>query len=137
MNMTLTLLIVLVLTVLFACILVFIMIQITMKRMLRAGARMAIEAAWRRVHEHENPTLKVVEAAKVLDEALRLLGYTGTLGEKLKKAGPRFTDVDGVWSAHKLRNSLVHDLSTTPDDAEVDDAIQAFHQALTDLGAKL
>lgn len=115
----------------------YFVIVMTMRRMLRAGARMVIEAAWQKVLQQQNPTLKVVEADKILDEALRLLGYAGSLGEKLKAAGPRFRNPNAVWAAHKLRNRLVHELDTPPADREVDQAVDAFHSALTDLGARL
>jgi hypothetical protein len=120
-----------------AAVVTYFMVLILMRRMLRAGARIAIEMAWKKVRSHENPILKVVEADKVLDEALRLLGYSGSLGEKLKTAGPRFRNLNGLWAAHKLRNRLVHELSAQPADHEVDEAISAFHKALTDLGARL
>lgn len=120
-----------------AVLVLFVMARILMRRVLRAGARLAIHAAWAKVGSHPHGTLKVVEADKILDEALRLLGYTGTLGEKLKKAGPRFTDLDAVWKAHKLRNKLVHQLDTAPRDAEVERAVESFRRALNDLGAAL
>ncbi len=117
--------------------LVWFMILVTMRRMLRAGAKRAIEKAWQKVASHESPALKLVEADKILDEALRLIGYAGTLGEKLKKAGPRFSDINGVWWAHKLRNRAVHDLSSAPNNDEVHRAIILYKKALTDLGARI
>lgn len=120
-----------------AVILVQVMFVMMMRRMLRAGARIAIEAAWKKVHEHENAVLKIVEADKVLDEALRLLGYEGSLGEKLKSAGPRFSNLNAVWSAHKLRNKVVHELDAKPNDREVDAAVASIRSALADLGARL
>lgn len=137
MNNTVIVLIVILTAVCIAVLLLQYMFMTMMKRMLRAGAKAAIEAAWKKVSAHENPVLKVVEADKILDEALRLLGYQGSLGEKLKAAGPRFSNLNALWSAHKLRNTLVHELQATPKDKEVENAIQAFHAALTDLGAKL
>lgn len=128
---------VIVVLLILATLLAYIMMLALMRRMLRAGARMAIEAAWKKVHQHENGTLKVVEADKILDEALRLLGYTGSLGDKLKAAGPRFRNLNALWTAHKLRNKMVHELDTKPSDKEVDEAVKAFHAALTDLGARL
>ena len=118
-----------------AVIVLQIMFWLLMRRVLRAGARLAIQAAWAKVLSHEHATLKVVEADKILDEALRLLGYTGSLGDKLKKAGPRFKDLDAVWKAHKLRNKLVHELNSVPRDAEVEHAVESFRKALNDLGA--
>lgn len=130
-------LLVVIVALMIAVVLVYFMVLALMRRMLRAGARIAVEMAWKKVREHDNPVLRVVEADKILDEALRLLGYTGSLGEKLKKAGPRFSNLNAVWAAHKLRNRLVHELDVKPADREVDQAVSAFHKALTDLGARL
>lgn len=120
-----------------ASVLVWFMILAQMRRLLRAGARAAIEKAWHKVKAQENPTLKLVEADKILDEALRLLGYSGSLGDKLKAAGPRFSDINGVWWAHKLRNRAVHDLTSAPSKEEIERAIKIFRIALVDLGAKI
>jgi len=43
---------------------------------------------------------------KLLDFALGCIGKQGSLGEKLKQTGPLFSDLNGVWRAHKLRNNL-------------------------------
>ena len=123
--------------VIIASVLVWFMILAQMRRILRAGARRAIEKAWQKVKDQENPTLKLVEADKILDEALRLLGYAGSLGEKLKAAGPRFRDLNGLWWAHKLRNRAVHDLTSAPRQDEIQRAIDIFRRAITDLGAKI
>lgn len=112
------------------------MIMLMMRRLLRAGAKIAIERAWQKLTEEKTPTLKLIHADKILDEALRLLGYQGSLGDKLKKAGPRFSDLNGVWWAHKLRNRAVHDLTTAPTDDEINRALSHYHRALTDLGAR-
>ncbi len=122
---------------LIASALVWFMILTQMRRLLRTGAKIAIEKAWQKVQSQKNPTLKLVEADKILDEALRLLGYAGSLGEKLKAAGPRFSDINGVWWAHKLRNRAVHDLTSAPSKEEIERAIGIFRRALTDIGAKI
>ena len=103
---------------------------------LRAEAAAAVAKAWRHAVQQPNPTLRVIEADKVLDEALRLSGFNGSLGDKLKKAGPRFGDIDAVWRAHKLRNSLVHELQKVPSQPETDRAMKAFETALRELGMK-
>lgn len=113
------------------------MVFALMKKVLRKGAKVAIEMAWKKVHAHSNPVLKVIEADKILDEALRLLGYTGSLGDKLKAAGPRLNNINALWSAHKLRNRLVHELDVKVGDREVEKAIQTFRHALKDLGANI
>jgi len=79
----------------------------------------------------------VVEADMMLDELLGKKGYSGTMGEKLKKAGPAFTNVNDVWSAHKLRNRLVHELNMKVSAGEAKTALNHFARAFKDLGLHL
>jgi hypothetical protein len=79
----------------------------------------------------------VMEADKLLDELLAVRGYKGTLGDKLKKAGPAFTNINDVWSAHKLRNSLAHQLDFQISGQEAKNALRQFAQAYKDLGLKV
>lgn len=77
----------------------------------------------------------VIEADKLLDNALKQLGFKGeTMGERLKSAAPSLTDNDAIWAAHKLRNRLVHE-DGQPKKSEIRMAIKAFEQALRRLGA--
>ena len=53
----------------------------------------------------------VIEADKLLDIAMKESGIKGdTMGERLKTAKASWSDQNGVWSAHKLRNQIVHEL---------------------------
>jgi len=97
-----------------------------------------IKSHWIRIIDmfHGNPKAAVLDADKLLDYALGKKGFKGTLGEKLKKAGGRFSDINSVWSAHKLRNKVAHEL----EDINLVDAkaaLASFKKALNDLGAKL
>lgn len=105
-----------------------------LKRALKKRDKETLLMLWAHAKSQKNATLKVVEADKVLDEALRMLGFTGTLGDKLKSAGPRFKDLNGVWAAHKLRNSLVHDLQIHVSEGDISRAMWQYEQALLDLG---
>ena len=54
----------------------------------------------------------VIEADKLLDEALKNFGASGnTMGERLKNIVPGDVGglLDGIWEAHKVRNKIVHD----------------------------
>jgi len=84
----------------------------------------------------ENPVKAVLDADKLLDYALGKKGLTGSLGEKLKKGGHLFSDINGVWSAHKLRNRIAHELSQIPEN-EVSRSLNLYKKALKDLGVKL
>ena len=76
------------------------------------------------------------EADKLLDHVLKQLGYGGErMGERLKQAGPRFTDKNAVWRAHKLRNALAHEIGFDLVPSQAKEALSDFEQALKDLQA--
>jgi len=79
----------------------------------------------------------VMEADKLLYELMDKKGYKGTLGEKLKKAGPGFGNLNEVWSAHKLRNRLAHEMGAGLSEREAENALLSFKRAYRDLGLKL
>lgn len=78
----------------------------------------------------------VLDADKLLDFALKEWGYQGNLGQKLKIAKLRFSNLNGVWSAHKLRNRIAHEIIELRK-AETKVALKNFKGALKDLGADL
>ena len=78
----------------------------------------------------------VIDGDKLLDKAMMEMGLPGkNMGERLKKSGDKFSDVNAVWRAHKLRNALAHedDLEITYRQAQA--ALAIYKQALKDLGA--
>lgn len=107
------------------------------QRTLKGAAATRVMKAWEHARHQQSDTLKIMEADKVLDLALKLLGFSGSLGEKLKQAGPRFRNLNDVWSAHKLRNILAHEIGKNPTPDETKRAMQAFQAALKDLGLRL
>ena len=76
----------------------------------------------------------VIEADKLLDFALGKHGFTGSLGDKLKQAGPKFSDQNAVWAAHKLRNQIAHDIASRPKAGDIEQTLRRFRRALADLG---
>lgn len=81
--------------------------------------------------------LAIINADKLLDEALRKSNYKGKSGgERLVSAQRHLSDNDGIWTAHKLRNKLVHEHEDTElREKEVKLALVAYRQALKDLEA--
>lgn len=97
-----------------------------------------IKAHWIRIIDAFDSHTKqgIMDADKLLDYALAKKGFSGTMGEKLKKAGPRFSNLNGVWQAHKLRNQIAHELGEINfNEARL--ALKFFKQGLNDLGANL
>ena len=78
----------------------------------------------------------VIEADKLLDKALVEAGAPGkTMGDRLKRFGSRFGDLNGVWRAHKLRNAIAHEPDLEVSYKQAANALAIYKQALKDLGA--
>jgi hypothetical protein len=89
-----------------------------------------------RVKTSEGMALAVIDADKLLDEALKSSRFRGkTMGERLVAAQKALSDNDAVWYAHKLRNRLVHEPDVRLKKREAQNALSGFKQGLRDLGA--
>jgi hypothetical protein len=89
-----------------------------------------------RVKSPEGMMLAIIDADKLLDEALKKHHFKGkTMGERLVSAQRIISDNDAVWYAHKLRNRLVHEPNVRLKKKEAQTALAGFKQGLRDLGA--
>lgn len=80
----------------------------------------------------------LVEADKLLDYVLKGKGYFGDgMADRLKKAQSHFSRPEAVWSAHKLRNTMVHEINHDLVPAQVRSAVHALGQAIIDLGVNI
>lgn len=78
----------------------------------------------------------LLEADKLLDQALRDRGLSGkTMAERMKQFQGKWTNGNGVWAAHKLRNRLAHETDVRIDYERARQALIAFKQGLKDTGA--
>lgn len=98
------------------------------------------ESKWKEIQEMlidmNGAKMAVIEADKLLDEALKQLHIGGsTMGERLVAAQRKLTNNDAVWTAHKLRNRLVHETEIRLKKSQIKDALIGFRRALKDLGA--
>ncbi len=82
-------------------------------------------------------SLCILNADSLLDKALREKNIPGkTMGERMKQLQGKWTNGNGVWAAHKLRNRIAHE----PEGLNLDydrtrQALGSFKQALKDVGA--
>lgn len=87
----------------------------------------------------DNPatwSMTIINGDKLLDKALSEMGAPGkTMGERLKKVGDKFSDVNAVWRAHKLRNAIAHEDDLEISYRQATTALAVYKQALKDLGA--
>lgn len=127
--------------VLIVAVLVFVAILLTGKR----GHKFNVEAYQTKFLAIENKLNKenpatfmttIINADKLLDKAMTEMGLAGkTMGEKLKRSGDRFSDINAVWRAHKLRNALAHEDDLEISYKQAQNALAIYKQALKDLGA--
>lgn len=80
--------------------------------------------------------LAIIDGDKLLDRALVEMGMPGkTMGDRLKRCGEKFNDVNAVWRAHKLRNVIAHESDLEVSYKQAAGALAIYKQALKDLGA--
>lgn len=80
--------------------------------------------------------MAVMNADKLLDHALRERGTKGqTMGDRMKFSKELWSDRNGVWTAHKLRNKIAHEPDVRVSYDEARRALAQFKRALRDVGA--
>lgn len=99
-----------------------------------ASDRRFFEENWRKINAGTDLRHRVMDADKLLEHFLRKMDWQGSIGETLQRSGSRFSDLNALWRAHKLRNSLAHQLNRTVTAQEAQQAVNAFYRALKDLG---
>jgi len=84
---------------------------------------------------HESLSLSVIAADKLVDDALKQIGFVGdTMADRLKQlSSADMKSLEHLWDAHKLRNELVHkpDFKLTSKNAK--GALKAYEEFLKEL----
>ena len=81
-------------------------------------------------------TVVIIEADKLLDKAMMEMGIPGkTMGERLKRSGDKFENLNAVWRVHKLRNAIAHEAGFEVSYKQASNALNTYKQGLKDLGA--
>lgn len=85
--------------------------------------------------DEKSRAMSVIQADKLLDEALKCLGFKGsTMGERLISAKNKLKHRNEVWKAHKLRNKIVHEPKYKPKEANIKEALKGYYHTFKDLG---
>ncbi len=129
----------LVIVIIFGIVLLLVLSRLG-RRFARPLNRNYFETRWRELLEivktPEGMMLAIINADKLLDEALKKKGYKGkSMGERLVAAQRDLSNNDGVWFAHKLRNRLVHEPEFRLRKNDAKNALAGIKQGLKDLGA--
>lgn len=90
---------------------------------------------WREIKNEKDFRHSIMTADKLLEKVMRCKGYQGTLGQMLKSGKSEFSDLNGVWYAHKIRNKLAHEIDYKLIPSEAQKGLQYFQKAFKDLGA--
>lgn len=86
--------------------------------------------------EESSCHLVILNADKLLDQALKQQGYKGdTMGERMKAAKDIWSNANNVWTAHKLRNRIAHETDVKVGYDTTRRALSAYKQGLKDVGA--
>lgn len=130
-----------VIAILIVAVLIFVAILLTGKR----GHHFNMEQYQTRMLEIENGLkqdnpasfiVSIINGDKLLDKALIEMGVPGkTMGDRLKKSGDKFSNLNAVWRAHKLRNTIAHESDLEISYKQAYNALAVYRQALKDLGA--
>jgi hypothetical protein len=100
------------------------------------------QISWKNIQKHffegdENDLkISIIEADKMLNEALRGAGVLGTqLGDRLKKIKPgQIPNIDDVWQAHKIRNQIAHEPDFVLKRDLAERSLAIYETALQNLG---
>lgn len=115
----------------------FVMIK-SKKRGLTASQQSYIKNHWTNIYSsiESNPSLSIINADKLLNYALKARGVEGSVGEQLKAASSLFSDLNGIWTAHKVRNQIAHEIGKEITPSQAKNNLNIYKKALKDLGAK-
>lgn len=115
---------------------VLIVIYVVIRRFRKRLSQKKVEAIrkhWKEIIRFSDQRQAILEADKLLDHALTQMGYSGNLGNKLKRTPALFSDLNGLWSAHKIRNNIAHQINYQVDETTYKRAMLDFKQAFKDL----
>jgi len=106
-------------------------------------ASSGVNARWEEITRHINSTREaewkfaVIEADKIVDETLKNAGFAGeTLGERLMNIDrSQLETLESLWTAHKIRNRLAHDMNYFLRYAEAKRAVDMYEKTLRELQA--
>jgi len=84
-----------------------------------------------RLMENDRAKEAIFEADKLLDHIFRKINLRGeTFADRLRSAEKMLFNYQDIWTAHKLRNKLAHEMDWQVSFREAKQAIDIFDQAI-------
>lgn len=102
----------------FIWILVFwitIVIKFSKKRKLSNQDKRFFRNHFKKIHLHKSYKEKIIYYDKLYHNILKSLWYEWTFWEILKIYPNEINDINTIWTLHKLRNKLVHEMDSLSD----------------------
>ena len=107
------------------------------KKKLSARDQQLFLSHWNRIQGEPDLRQQLMQCDILLGKVMAALGIKGNVGAQLKSSPERFSDLNGIWNAHKIRNKIAHDLHFTLQDRDHSIAMRSYKRALKDLGIPL
>ena len=89
---------------------------------------------WNEISNESDYVKAIMNCDKLLDLLLQKKGLNGSLGEKLKNSKAIFSDYEGVWGAHKIRNRIAHDMEHGISEKDAKNALIIYKKSFKELG---
>ena len=89
---------------------------------------------WNEISNESDYAKAIMNCDKLLDLLLQKKGLKGSLGEKLKNSKAFFSDYEGVWRAHKIRNRIAHDMEDGISEKDAKNALIIYKKSFKELG---
>jgi hypothetical protein len=80
--------------------------------------------------------MAILDADKLLDKALKQISTPGvTMGDRLKVSSSKFSKINDVWYAHKVRNQVAHETDFRLNVMTARKVLAIFKRSLKEIGA--
>jgi len=114
-------------------------------KIISANVMNLVVSDWRQIDQDlksKSPAVlknALIKADKALDNLLKELVYGNTMGERMIAGKEKFSsDVySAIWSAHKVRNAMVHESGYEPTYYILNEAIENLRKGAKQLGARI
>lgn len=116
--------------ILFGVIVTF--VSSTTKKHLKKDKKSYYEKEIQKVSTLPSPTERIMRYDMIMHHILKDYGYSGTVGDQLKAKPRMMSNLNVIWSLHKLRNKLAHDMGTVSVDL-LEKKAQEFEKAVLGL----
>jgi hypothetical protein len=115
------------------------------KKSISSSVMGIVEKEWKQINtdlKSKSPAVlknALIKADKSLDNLLKELVHGNTMGERMIAGKNRFSsDVySRIWSAHKVRNAMVHESGYEPTYYILEEAIENLRRGVKQLGARV